>query len=70
MAETIETISAIKTSDGVVHPLEASVFGGRTSDEYQLKSNITTTITSGDNAHYPTINALYQIVGDITSLRN
>ena len=73
MANTPESISHIQVGQDV-HPIDAVTVGGKTvsqiksdfSDDFQLKSNIVTSLSStSTDTEYPSAKAVYDIIGDL-----
>ena len=81
MANTPETISYINLGDGQGnHPIDAVSVGGKTvseiktdfEDDFQLKSNIVTSVSSSStDEEYPSAKCIYDILGNLeTRLSN
>lgn len=68
MANTPETISHIQIGQDL-HPIDAVSVGGKSlsdlQDDFQLKSNMVTSLSGADNDHYPTAKAVYDVIGDL-----
>lgn len=75
MANTPETISYINLGDGQGdHPIDAVTVGGKTvseiktdfEDDFQLKSNIVTSVSStSTDTEYPSAKCVYDILGNL-----
>ena len=75
MANTPETISYINLGDGQGdHPIDAVSVGGKTvseiktefEDDFQLKSNIVTSVSSSStDTEYPSAKCIYDILGNL-----
>lgn len=66
MAE-IDTIQKIRIGNRE-HQIEVEKFGGKTAEDYQLKSNMVTSISylqSADRDKYPSAGLVYDLLGEI-----
>ena len=70
MANEVETISYIKLSDGLDHPIDAVTVGGKAASTFQ-ESNIVTALTaSATDSQYPSAKCMYNIIGELEARLN
>lgn len=66
----IETITHIRTTDGVEHPLDAQYLNGHPASYFQQKNLVSSVDENSTDDQYPSAKCIYDIVGDIKSLLN